>query len=209
MKIVCISDTHRRCRDIEIPECDLLIHSGDDDIYDENGVIALNKWFGEIPAKKIIYVPGNHDFLFEEDPDLGKNLLSNAEVLIDDLTEVNGLGIYGSPWVPKFFDWAFMKPDLNLEPIWNKIPYNIDILITHGPPYGILDANSHGYLCGSQTLMKEVYKKEPRYHIFGHIHESHGKMTMEGLKTEFINAAITPVWTSNGYLEKDPIILEI
>ncbi len=207
--ICIVSDTHRSHRDLIIPKCDLLIHCGDytgrdslEELHD------LNEWFGEVKAP-VLFVPGNHDEIFQDNEKYARSLLTNATTLIDETIEIMGLKIHGTPYVPVFFDWAFMKPDLNLQKHWNLIPPKLDILITHGPPYSILDKNGGGMMCGSQTLYKHIanMKFPPSVHCFGHIHESRGETVIEG--TQFINAACYPVWTSNGYKEFEPIILEL
>lgn len=208
---VCIiSDTHRTHEDLTIPEVDLLIHCGDyTGINSLEELHGLNDWFGKQPTKKVLFVPGNHDEIFENNEKYARSFMTNATVLIDEFVEVDGLKIYGIPWVPTFFDWSFMKPDLNLQKHWNKIPPGLDILITHGPPYSILDKNSQGQMCGSQTLYMHIAKMEkaPKVHCFGHIHEGRGEKVIED--TRFINAACCPVWTSDGYKEFEPIIIEI
>jgi Icc-related predicted phosphoesterase len=208
-KIVLISDTHRGYEDLIIPPADILIFCGDEDLDGEQSCLKFNDWLGKQPVSKIVMTVGNHDFYAQEEPKHFRELMSNATVLIDEEVTVNELRIYGSPWTPTFFDWAFMKPDLNLEKEWDKIPENLDILITHGPPFSILDKNVTGYPCGSQTLYMKLTKMNnpPKYHIFGHIHEARGEKVTES--TTFINAACCPVWTSNGYKVFEPIVLEI
>jgi 3',5'-cyclic AMP phosphodiesterase CpdA len=87
------------------------------------------------------------------------------------------LRVYGSPWQPEFCDWAFNLPiGPELAAKWKAIPDEIDILITHGPPKGILDMAENGFLCGCPYLKQEVLSRvKPRIHVFGHIHEAYGK----------------------------------
>jgi Icc-related predicted phosphoesterase len=95
-----------------------------------------------------------------------------------DTEEVNTVSIYGSPWQPEFCDWAFnlQRQGPELLARWRQIPANVDILITHGPPYNILDTVATGEKCGCEHLAVEVKKRiKPRIHIFGHIHETYGK----------------------------------
>ena len=88
---------------------------------------------------------------------------------------------------PIFGGWPFMKKDDMLSKYWNNIPDSTDILITHGPPYGILDNNGRGTFCGSKSLLERVQILKPKYHIFGHIHESYGVQKINS--TTFINAS--------------------
>jgi Icc-related predicted phosphoesterase len=70
--------------------------------------------------------------------------------------------------------------------LWEIIPNNIDILITHGPPYGILDKTIQNHKAGCKDLLKKVMEVRPQFHIFGHIHESYGREIHEDIT--FINA---------------------
>lgn len=213
MKVVCISDTHNLHREIPIPKGDILIHAGD---ITNIGTMAefddFNQWLGELPHRNKIIIAGNHDFLFE------RNHIShlerfmgriNAHYLQDSEIQVAGLRIYGTPWTPTFMDWAFMKDEQFADvgeatEIYSKIPPNLDILITHGPPRGILDMTPRGEAAGSGILLQRVWDVRPRYHVFGHIHEGYGRIEKNG--TTFINAALSRGWEK---YKKVPIVLEI
>lgn len=206
MRVIGISDTHMQHEALDIPDGDLLIHCGDGLGRGTSIELArLNNWFGSFPHKYKIYVPGNHDECFEIDPEYAKTTLSSATVLIDELVEIEGFKIYGSPWTPTFMDWNFMKSDAELQEHWDKIPDGLDILITHGPPYGILDWNANRVPCGCQSLYRTVLQRQPRYHIFGHIHQASGELLQnEGIN--FINAAILDDWY---ILRNKPKVFEI
>lgn len=209
MIVVAISDTHGTHKELKMPEGDVLIHTGDGlDWGTEKELLSLNEWFGTLKYKKILYVPGNHDIIIGENTEYARSLMTNATILIDELISIDGVKIYGSPWSPTYGDWEFMKPDLNLTKHWENIPENVDILATHSPPYGILDRNYRGQLCGSQTLMKAVYEKKPKFHCFGHIHEGSagsGRYVIE--PTTFINSAIVVSWYDT--MDKYPQVFEI
>ena len=103
-----------------------------------------------------------------------------------------GYEIYGSPYTPTFYDWAFMQPDDKLIHIWKQIPDKVDILITHGPPKYIGDLTNQNIYAGSLSLLKEVQKRiKPKYHIFGHIHEGYG--VYHDNCTTYINCSIMNV----------------
>jgi len=186
-KLVIISDTHGIER--KLPDGDILIHCGD---FTSNGTFHQLKqfiqWFRSQPHQYKICVAGNHDIIVQETE--CKYLFSDSDIIYleDQLAIVKGLRIYGSPWTPTFFDWAFMKD--RGEPIramWNLIPENLDVLITHGPPMGVLDvsiySNTH---VGCADLLTRVLEVKPRLHIFGHIHYGYGQIERDGIK--FINA---------------------
>lgn len=218
MKVVCISDTHGIHREVidgqlhelEVPDGDLLIHAGD---FTNAGSLMefndFNQWLGTLPHKHKVFIAGNHDFLFERYPISDIKKLTgglNAHYLQDSLIHINGIRIYGSPWTPQFFEWAFMmeRHDGSLKKKWAEIPEDLDILITHGPPQGILDETPRGEAAGCYDLLARVLEVKPRYHIFGHIHEGYGQTEQNG--TTFINAALSRGWERH---KKIPIVFEI
>lgn len=188
-KIVAISDTHMRHRDLEVPEGDILIHAGD---FTRKGkledVIDFNDWLGKLPHPNKIVIAGNHDFCFQSQHDESKKNLSNAIYLQDQSIELLGLKIYGSPWQPWFFDWAFnLKRGQEIKAKWDLIPKGTDILITHGPPMGILDKTSKGKSVGCEELNRRILEIKPKLHIFGHIHEAYGETLQNNIS--YINAS--------------------
>lgn len=213
MKVVCLSDTHGMGDMIKVPDGDILIHAGDLSMRGRSLEIAqVGTWLGGLPHKHKIVVPGNHDFLFQKDPDVARKLISDGrfgiQLLLDQETTVEGLRIWGSPWTPKFFDWAFMldakKP---AKEHWAQIPEGLDILITHGPPYGILSRNSRGIECGDMDLFERLLKVTPRVHVFGHIHESYGELKLQSEPPiHFVNAAICNTMYDP---ENKPIVIEL
>lgn len=206
MKIVCISDTHSLHKKIKIPEGDLLIVAGD--ITNKGNLTDLsmfNQWLGKLKFKEKVCIAGNHDFCFERDLSLAKSVLSNATYLHDSEVIIDGLKIYGSPWTPKFFNWAFnvdRGPDI--WKYWENIPLDTDILVTHGPPYGILDKNLAGTFTGCESLFRRVSELSLKLHVFGHIHESYGQVKIG--ETLFVNASICDV---NYAPVNAPIVIEI
>jgi len=206
-KIVCISDTHTKEDLVKIPECDILIHSGDCDIRSLEDLEKLNDWFGKQPAKFKIFVAGNHDFFLEKlNYHNACDILNNCYYLYNNWIIINGLKIWGSPYTPRFKDWAFMADSMWLSDfIWKKIPADTDIVITHGPPWGIMDLTGIGnHHVGCPGLLKQIKKIQPKLHIFGHIHECYGEYT--DYKTDFINAS---QMTDTYKLENQPIIWEM
>lgn len=207
LKICIISDTHTAEADLKLPKGDILIHCGDFHIMSARDLDITNKWFLTQPYEYKILIAGNHDGYLENIGTLeAKRRLSNLIYLQDELVEIQGLKFYGSPWSPEFNNWYFMLPrrSQELADIWNKIPTNLDFLITHCPPYKILDKSARGKHCGCEILERIIWEKSPKYHVFGHIHECYGKKEINNI--QFINAS-----TLNGdyILTNNPIILEI
>jgi Icc-related predicted phosphoesterase len=188
MKIVCLSDTHGA--QIEVPDGDMLLHAGDISKRGKPSEIAeFNTWLRKLPHKYKVIIAGNHDFIFEDDPVTAQSLITNAVYLNDNGIEIDGLKIWGSPISPWFHDWAFnRRRGEDIRKHWDLIPANTDILITHGPPHGMLDLTVKGTRVGCEELLLAVERIKPKIHLFGHIHEDYGIKEVAG--TTFINASI-------------------
>jgi Icc-related predicted phosphoesterase len=190
MKLVLMADTHGRHRNIDIPDGDVLIHAGDFSAWfgalDE--LHEFNDFLGQLPHPYKIVIAGNHDFSFERENAESRAALTNAHYLQDDGIEIEGMTFYGSPWQPEFLNLAFNLP--RGEPLrrkWRKIPPDTNVLITHGPPYGIGDKTFDGHHVGCEDLLVRVQTIKPRLHVFGHIHEGRGQTEIDD--TTFVNAA--------------------
>lgn len=193
MRLVCISDTHRQHRKLVLPEGDVLIHAGDIGVEDHiRHLIDFNAWLKTLPFKHKIVIPGNHDLIVEESPLTARAMMRDEGIhfLIDDEVVIDGVKFYGSPWQPWFHDWAWnAERGEPLKRIWAKIPDDTDVLITHGPPFGVLDEVIYGNKSvGCEELRKRVLEVQPKVHVFGHIHEGYGYFS-EG-KTQYVNASI-------------------
>ena len=191
MKIISISDSHGQHQKIKIPEGDLLIHAGDiieygtgEEIYD------FLRWFAKQPCTYKVFIAGNHDLFFNQsNAKKYKNFTDlkaqNIYYLQNSGIELNGFKIWGSPITPYFLGMAFNKQrGADIKTTWNKIPIDTDILITHTPPFGILD---DGFGC--EELLTKVIKIKPKLHVFGHIHNAYGIYREN--KQKFINASLT------------------
>lgn len=189
IKIVALSDTHSRHRQINVPDGDILIHAGDTTMSGAaNEIAAFDNWLGTLPHPVKLFCAGNHDVLFERAPVFARSLITNATYLQDELIEVLGLRIYASPWQPRFFDWAFnLDRGAPLREKWDLIPHGLDVLVTHGPAFGVLDRNDRGEYCGCEELRAAIERVRPRVHICGHIHEGYGRMDYEGVR--YVNAS--------------------
>jgi Icc-related predicted phosphoesterase len=181
MRIIAISDTHNRYP--RIPEGDILIHAGDlTGLGTRKECDDAMAWLASLPHKHKLFIPGNHDFAFEREvlpvPD-GLVLLNNKTV------EVEGITICGSPYSLEFRGWAFGSTrDLyRARKMWERIiPDNLDILVTHGPAFEVLDRTYHGEPAGDEALAWVIASKQPKAHVFGHIHESYGNVLVDGVQ---------------------------
>jgi Icc-related predicted phosphoesterase len=205
MKIFAISDTHGRHEQVQIPEgTDMLIHAGDfsnvkSPPLNHNEVNLFLIWLEQQPVKYKVIIAGNHDTSIES-RFINKEEFQNRNIIYleHELVEIEGIKIFGSPYTPEFCNWAFNRARNKLGRIWDTIPDDIDILITHGPPKSVLDSASRdrhvSEHVGCSALLKRVLKIQPKYHIFGHIHDNednlnNGTFKLLNCKTIFANVS--------------------
>lgn len=211
MKIVLTSDTHNQHEALSgwLPEADLLIHSGDLSLHGTLEEVNLFfNWFIRLDQFKYkIFIGGNHDFILEKRPELFKDVLpSNTFYLNDSGIEIEGFKIWGSPIQPYFHNWAFNRK--RGEPIqkhWNLIPMDTNILITHGPPYNVLDYVENGSRqrdndednVGCKDLIEKIkLLSNLKISTFGHIHEGYGMLESDGVKyfnSSFLDRRYSPM----------------
>lgn len=208
MQIVAISDTHGKHRDLNIPDGDILIHAGD---VTRGGtkeqVVDFLNWFTEQKHTHKIFVAGNHDFFFEEtDSKKIRRIIPKEIIYLNDSgIAINGVKFWGSPITPWFNNWAFNRErGTEIKRHWDLIPNDTDVLITHGPPFGILDETVYGKRTGCEELLLRVYQVKPQYHIFGHIHEDYGSFAKG--ETTFVNASVLDDWYE---MKNKPVILDL
>jgi Icc-related predicted phosphoesterase len=184
MKIWHISDTHTYHGLLKVPkDIDMVIHSGDatnprDPYASEQEMLNFISWFGSLPIKHKVFVAGNHDLCIERNLVTKIDFMKNGIVYLEnDYAEVEGIKIWGSPFTPTFGQgWAFNKKRSALHDIWKEIPDDVDIVVVHGPPKGILDLAYHQLncieFCGDEALRKRMYLLNPKLCLFGHIHNN-------------------------------------
>jgi Icc-related predicted phosphoesterase len=203
MKITFISDTHTKHHQVtsQLPGGDLLVHAGDFSSRGyEHEIDGFFDWFNGLDnyTNKIV-IAGNHDFMFEDDPMLAKDIIShypNVTYLQDDLEVIgevyqDSVKVWGSPWQPEFNNWAFNLPRNSevLNEKWNQILHNMDIVVTHGPAWGHLDTVvGQSINLGCELLAERLKVVKPKIHVCGHIHSGYGYKFHEG--THYFNAAV-------------------
>lgn len=226
LRFVCISDTHGRHRNVRVPSGDVLVHCGDfthrgthDEIRD------FNDWLGTLPHRHKIVIAGNHDLSMDaveyrthwattwrhaefHDPARSHALLTNCTYIENRSVVIDGVKIFGSPMTPPIPGrvMAFnVARGFAAQQQWSKIPSDVDVLLTHGPPNGILDKVVTGARVGDETLLREVMSRcRPQFHVFGHIHEAYGA-TRVG-RTVFINCATS---TLLGKPKHAPVVFDV
>ncbi len=197
MQILHLSDTHSKHRLLQnLPPADIIIHSGDvswNGLEDE--VLDFMEWFGALPYKYKIFIAGNHDdCLFGSNID---GLPENCFYLSNSGVTIEGVKFYGVPMFTE--DGISGDYDINIL----KIPNDTDVLITHQPPLGVLDSSENIHY-GDHNLLQIVLKIQPKYHLFGHIHDAYG-IEKRG-ETLFVNASIL---NDNYEISNEPVLLEI
>lgn len=169
---------------------DVLIHAGD--FYDvaecrDKKLKRLNAWFAKQDFKVKLFIPGEHDVPVFASWRTQRNYLSEATLLVDSVYEYEGVRFYGSPWVPNADGYPFSVEGGRIEEAWSKIPLETDVLITHVPPFGVLDDGPFEQGLGCPILRRKVLEVKPRGHVFGHVHWSSGHQTLGA--TRFLNAS--------------------
>jgi len=212
MKVTLISDTHTKHKQLkgDLPGGDLLIHAGDfmNSGYDKTEATEFFEWFDAIDNyDDKIFIAGNHDRIMQNEPEWAQGILTGYKTIDylqdeqvtlyydghnGDFPEDN-VRIYGSPWQPEFYNWAFNLPrnGERLKAKWDAIPTNTDILITHGPAFGTLDdvEGRRGQHLGCELLAEHINTvARPKIHVCGHIHSGHGYY-FDG-QTHYFNASI-------------------
>lgn len=205
-KLVCTSDVHGKLHEMDVPDGDVLVLAGDllrnfhgpnsrhSDAEKQLSLLEdLAKWLDVLPHRHVVLVAGNHDFVFQYESKKARKIMAAHPKIVylkDTGAEVCGLKFWGSPWQPTFFDWAFNLPrdGDELKKAWAKIPVGLDVLVTHGPPLGVMDSSPG--IChevGDKLLLERVQVAKPRYMVFGHIHGGYGRKKIG--ETEFLNVA--------------------
>lgn len=203
MRIVALSDQHGLLPDI--PPCDLLIIAGDNCPDQIDGVDArhdparqadwfnrrFRPWLAAAPATHRVMTWGNHDWC-GEDGDFtadapGRAASTVLQILVQQQTTVTTpdgapVTIWGAPWTTPVMDWAFTRDPDDVERLYGEIPKNVDILVTHQPPYGYGDRSPlrPGHE-GNGELLAAIEAVRPGLVICGHIHGGHGHYSHLGV----------------------------
>lgn len=179
--------------------------------YNKSEILNFVTWYKNMPVKHKVMIAGNHDRLFEkmsktEVDEIFKD--TGIHYLNDSGVEIEGIKFWGSPIQPWFHNWAFNRmPGDDIEKHWVLIPDDTDVLLTHGPAYGILDKVVNPYQknkhVGCPQLLKHIQDRiKPKFHVCGHIHEGYGIETVG--KTTYINASVL---NEDYKLVNDPIYI--
>eukprot|EP01060_Flectonema_neradi_P024515 TRINITY_DN3343_c0_g1_i1.p1 TRINITY_DN3343_c0_g1~~TRINITY_DN3343_c0_g1_i1.p1 ORF type:complete len:253 (+),score=27.30 TRINITY_DN3343_c0_g1_i1:58-816(+) len=220
IRVCCISDTHTFHEKLQLKEGDILIHTGDFTLRGSREEITeFAEWLQKQPYKHKVVIPGNHELSLDVDrfnlrlekfkskPSMLSNIKNNCDpalfvkiltsvpgctYLDHEGTDIMGIKFFGTPYIPVISDWAFMLKNSERREKFKEIPADTQILLSHTPPFKILDSSSalpDAQRFGCAELLAEVLDRiRPTYHIFGHCHSGYGTRNVNGIT--FINASI-------------------
>lgn len=184
-----ISDTHGTLPVLTgLDEVDFVVHSGDfmpnrtrglrvieesfQEAWLEKEADRIRQWLG---GKPLLLVPGNHDFI---DPTAVLGFREVNAILLDDrAVGLGGLYFWGHKWTPYFTgEWAWEESEAALRARLDIVPAHVNVMVSHGPPYGVLDRNARGQRCGSVALRHWLQDRgeSVKACLVGHIHEAGG-----------------------------------
>ncbi len=227
IKIMCISDTHNIwSADVtKLPTVDILIHSGDITFTGQPSELNrwntwINEYVSDNPETHVIMTSGNHDLTLQTQRGQAQiSNISNGHYLQHEAVNVKDISFFGSPWTvsgsggPTYK--AFQQDYSELPKTWRALDQygigELDVLITHGPAYGIGDFES-GTNWGDQSLLDQIKNIKPKFHVFGHVHEAFGvyQLKDEGLDdTIFVNAAMLDKQYHSNHVKQKPIVFEV
>jgi len=218
MKYVIISDTHEKEHLVKLPEGDVLIHCGDSTFRGEfNALAKFATWMGKQDFKYRVCIWGNHEILLDSNlPNFNlqyKNIVldlfkqNNITVLENSSTIIEGLKIYGLPQTQRFFDWGWnVNPGPEIAKYWDAIPDDTNILISHQPPFSILDYTSRDGSQGCKELLRRIKElKHLKLHCYGHLHWDGCQMVeIDGVK--FVNGAMCD---DSYVINRIPIVVDL
>jgi Icc-related predicted phosphoesterase len=224
VRVVAISDTHNKHKGLEVVfpdafkkkvKADIIVHSGDLTGRGSMGEVQeFFDWYGGLTQfKHRIVIAGNHDWLFEKNSSLAKEMVPNNVIYLEDSgCEVMGLKFWGSPQTPEFFQWAFnrMRGE-DIKRYWDIIPDDTDYLITHGPANGVGDYIPNNFYgnsdnVGCEELVHAIHRVNPIVHQYGHIHCAYTYQPARLFDTISINASVL---NESYAVTHEPIVLDI
>lgn len=196
MKVLHLSDTHGKHHLLkDLPPADIIIHSGDgSESGEKSEVLDFLNWFFNLDYEYKIFVAGNHELCL--DGEQIENLPPNCHYLYHSGIEIEGIKFWGVPY--------FLSNELNgsVAQFMVQIPDGTDVLISHRPPYGILDFEENDNF-GCLDLLLTVQRIYPYYHLFGHVHAGYG--IVKSRHTTFVNASLI----RNNVIQNKPVLLEL
>lgn len=186
LTVVGISDTHGRHALVHPPAGDVLVVAGDITSFGTMlELVDFNDWLGSLPHAHKIVVAGNHDLCCPGQSADVRKLFTNATYLENESVVINGVKYWSSPYSKRYSDWVFMYNPGTGKLLWDLMPADTDVLITHGPPVGlglVPEYMKDGEECGCPELTAKILSMPRLKAMFcGHIHEAHGSVDIGGV----------------------------
>lgn len=197
MRICAMSDMHGQY-DFEVKPCDMVLICGDIvPLRIQNYSKDSEEWFktffipwcNNLPCEKVVFIAGNHDFLFQRHEDRVRMALEGQDKIVYlncEYYEYKGKIIYGTPWCKPFGNWAFMETIDKSEERYKDVEH-FNILMSHDASYGISDVLlqkdcwwADGTHIGNHALRNLVDKVKPQLALAGHLHSCQHEKTMHG-----------------------------
>lgn len=211
MKIIATSDTHGNYPNLDQTGCDVFVIAGDICPVHNHSVTYQTEWLKKeftawlelVKAKTILVVGGNHDFALEGPgkQDIIDEWPHHVTYLEDSGIDIDGKKFWGTPWTANLSNWAFQAEGDDALEKFEKIPSQVDVLISHGPPEGYADKTSVSH-AGDSNLLYAVEYKEPSVIICGHIHEGYGQYKIPHMKTEIYSVS----YLKRNYVNTNPLV---
>lgn len=214
-RICAVSDLHGALP--TVPEADILVVAGDISPIDYDREIDkvidwfdsdFVEWIRSTPTKYKVFIAGNHDFAIQKELKYFKEYVDPEDLLFlhDSEAEIEGINFYGIPWVPNLVGWAFYGDSQTLTDKYGLVPEGTDVVISHGPPYGVADrvmSAMHPHVGAAQAdlMIRDI---NPKHFVCGHIHEGYGHYELEG--THIWNVAIMDAFY---YPSNAPVVFEM
>ena len=212
MKLVILSDNHAEYN-FDVPDGDILIHAGDFSFTGSfTEICDFIELMNKQPHKYKLWIPGNHEIGLQNHSHTIEVIDKETEALCihNKEHEIDGIKFFGSAFTPEVRNWAFMYNKEQAKKYWENAPDEVDVLITHGPPYGYLDMSDEGENLGCKSLLKYIEKIQPKVHAWGHIHEAYGTwfVAWENTKktTHMFNASVV---NRKYYMSNKSTVVEI
>lgn len=205
-KLVALSDTHERHRQIDVPDGDVLMFAGDLTMTGEMAAVKdFAHWLADLPHEHKLVIGGNHDCCFTDHRrDKAIALLegdAGALYLQGHGTTIGELNVFGTPWTQTYNEWCLQKDEDGLRREFQRIPADTDVLVSHGPAYGTGDyLDGYGHI-GSEALRDVVERVQPDLHLYGHVHQHHGRQAPGSYNVSVLDGEYNVV--------AEPVVIEV
>jgi Icc-related predicted phosphoesterase len=208
---IALADIHGRFDAFEpegMPDADAALVAGDMTNRGTTGleIARCERWLAKLAARyaAVFWIPGNHDI--GVGPAHFAGLADNLHCLLDRTIEWRGWRLHGVSLAPCYDmpsladEWDYMTADPEREAAAFDFE-RVDIVVSHGPPHGILDSAGRAMLrdgrgaiewrevrIGSRALAAYIARCRPHLVVCGHAHNNPVEPVLVG-RTRVYNVA--------------------